>query len=510
MKFYKVYIDITAQSLYNLSLEETKRIGGFEMKGKEYILSSQQLEDAVQNFVHDFCVEKHDIHTQSVTQEPDALQLEKIKQIGIPSKGRPVEEVVTEMQNEVYKYSGNANHPRFFGFVPGPASCVSWLGDVMTSAYNIHAGGSKLAPLVNCVEQELIHFLSGKIGFEKGYGGIFVSGGSMANITALTAARDKKLNEDTLHKGTAYVSDQTHSSVAKGLRVIGIADNRIRRIRTNEKFQMDVEELRRAIEEDEKNGYIPFVAVGTAGTTNTGSIDPLREMAAICKEKKMWLHVDGAYGGSVLLSPKYRTLLKGIELADSVSWDAHKWLFQTYGCAVVIAKDIKDLYRSFHVNPEYLQDIESGNGFVNMWDIGIELTRPARGLKLWMTFQVLGSELMGSAIEHGFQNAMWAEEEVRKKKDWEIISPAQLAILNFRYAPDALTEEEKDEVNVKIAERLNKSGYAAMFTTVLNNKTVLRLCAIHPETTKEDVQTTIQLLDKYGQEIAGEILSERQ
>ena len=479
------------------------------MKGTEYILNSKQLEDAVKKFVHDFCIDKHEIHTQPVTKEADDLQIEKIKEIGIPEKGRPVDDVVNEMVNEVYKYSGNPNHPRFFGFVPGPASSVSWLGDVMTSAYNIHAGGSKLAPIVNCVEQEVIHWMTSQIGFSESAGGIFVSGGSMANITALTAARDKKLNDETLHLGVAYVSDQTHSSVAKGLRVIGISDNRIRRIPTNEHFQLDMTELEKAIEKDKANGYIPFVVVGTAGTTNTGSVDPLKEISALCKKHEMWFHVDGAYGGSVLVSSKYKHLLDGIELADSVSWDAHKWLFQTYGCAVVIAKDIRDLYRSFHVNPEYLKDIQSDNEFVNMWDIGIELTRPARGLKLWLTLQVLGSELIGSAIEHGFQLAEWAQEEVSQKKDWEIISPAQLAILNFRYAPADLSDEQKDEINTKISERLVESGYAAMFTTVLNGKTVLRLCAIHPEATQEDIKTTFQLLDKYANEIHAEMLQNK-
>ncbi len=161
------------------------------MKGQEYILNSQQLEDAVKDFVHDFCAEKHQIHTQPVIQEADDSQLEKIRQIGIPEKGRPVEEVVREMQQEVFRFSGDSNHPRFFGFIPGPASCVSWLGDIMTSAYNIHAGGSKIAPAVNCVEQQVIRWLADQAGFGAEAGGIFVSGGSMANITALTAARDK-------------------------------------------------------------------------------------------------------------------------------------------------------------------------------------------------------------------------------------------------------------------------------------------------------------------------------
>ena len=199
----------------------------------------------------------------------------------------------------------------------------------MTSAYNIHAGGSKLAPTVNCIEQEVIQWLCHQAGFCENPGGVFVSGGSMANITALTAARDNKLNEETLHLGVAYISDQTHSSVAKGLRIIGIPNTRIRKIHTNSNFQLKTDLLESQIQKDLENGLLPFVVIGTAGTTNTGSIDPLEKISQICSKYNLWFHIDGAYGASVLLSPKYRHLLKGTELADSMSWDAHKWLFQT-------------------------------------------------------------------------------------------------------------------------------------------------------------------------------------
>ncbi len=475
------------------------------MKGKEFILNSQQLEEAVMDFVHDFCAKKHQIHTQPVIQEADEVQLQKIREIEIPQKGRPVEEVVHEMEQEIFRYCGDNNHPRFFGFVPGPASCVSWLGDIMTSAYNIHAGGNKLAPTVNCVEQQVIRWMADHAGFGKNAGGIFVSGGSMANITALTAARDKKLTEDTLHLGVAYVSDQTHSSVAKGLRVIGIADSRIRKIPTDEKFRMKTKELEEAIQLDLKNGFIPFVVIGTVGTTNTGAVDPLEELSAICKKYNLWFHVDGAIGGSVLLSENHRNLLNGVQEADSLSWDAHKWLFQTYGCAVVLVDNVKDLYHSFHVSPEYLQDLENDGEDLNMYDIGIELTRPARGLKLWLTLQILGTDLMGSAIDRGFELAKWMEEAVNKLQDWEVVSQAQMAMLNFRYSPKNLTEEQKDRINEHISARLNDSGYAAIFTTKLNHKTVLRFCGIHPETTKEDILTTLNMLNKYAIEEQGNV-----
>lgn len=374
----------------------------------------------------------------------------------------------------------------------------------MTSAYNIHAGGSKLAPMVNCIEQKLLKWLCEQIGFGSHSGGVFVSGGSMANITALTAARDCKLNDETLHLGVAYISDQTHSSVAKGLRIIGIPNKRIRIIPTHDNFTMNTELLEAAIEKDKASGLIPFVIIGTAGTTNTGSIDPFQEISRIAKAHDLWFHIDGAYGGSVLLSPKYKHLLAGTELADSMSWDAHKWLYQTYGCAMVLVNDVKHLFHSFHVNPEYLQDLEGDLEHINTWDIGMELTRPARGLKLWLTLQILGTDLIGSAIEHGFQLADWAEEAIKTYSDWEIISPSQLAMVSFRFAPKGLTEDQLDDLNEQISKKILDDGFAAIFTTVLHGHKVLRICALHPETTKEDMYETIRRLDLYGRELLKE------
>ena len=471
------------------------------MINSENVLNSAQLEAEIKHFVHDFCLDKHDIHTQQVIWEAPEGQMDKVKAWDIPKDGRNAKEVVEKMMLDVYQYRGDSNHPRFFGFVPGPASSISWLGDIMTSAYNIHAGGSKLAPMVNCIEQKLLRWLCDQVGFGAQAGGVFVSGGSMANITALTAARDNKLDDETLHLGVAYISDQTHSSVAKGLRIIGIPNKRIRKIPTNPDFTIRTDLLEEQIQKDSKDGLIPFVIIGTAGTTNTGSIDPLKELSAIAKRYQMWFHIDGAYGASILLSPKYKHLLEGAELADSISWDAHKWLYQTYGCAMVLVNDVQHLFHSFHVNPEYLKDIEGDLDHINTWDIGMELTRPARGLKLWLTLQILGTDLIGSAIEHGFQLANWAEEAVRELPDWEIVSPSQLAMVNFRFAPKGLSKEQTDTLNEQISKKILDNGYAAVFTTVLHGQTVLRICALHPEAEKEDMYETIRLLDTFGKEL---------
>ncbi|SFB99681.1 Glutamate or tyrosine decarboxylase [Parapedobacter composti] len=460
----------------------------------------QKVEEAIEAFTFRFRADKRDRNARSAVNEIDEHQIEQLKHRGIPNKGRAIQDIVNELVDDIFAYGVRTDHPRFFGFIPGPASRLSWLGDIMTSAYNIHAGSWANGPAASCIEQELIHWLCQQAGYGDSSGGLFVSGGSMANMTALIAARDKVLDERTLHLGVAYVSDQSHSSVMKGLRIIGIPSHRIRTVATDTSFRMDSLLLRTAIEQDLAAGLIPFAVIATAGTTNTGSIDPLRQIAAICQEYGIWMHVDGAYGASVMLSLKYRHLLDGIGQADSISWDGHKWLFQTYGCAMVLVKDKMDLIRSFHVRPEYLKDLESDHSHANAMDLGVELTRPARGLRLWLTLQGLGSLGMSEAIEHGFQLAAWAEDELRKKKYWEIVSPAQLAIVNFRYAPADLSEDERHELNQRISKSMIENGYAGVFTTELHGKKVLRICAIHPETTESDVRNTVRILNQYALE----------
>lgn len=467
---------------------------------KQDMTFNNQIQWAVENFVHMFCADKRESEAHKIIHDADNSQIAKLKKIGIPAKGCPIDKAVTEMMEEVYKYRASVNHPRFFGFVPGPASMISWLGDIMTAAYNIHAGNWATSSAASCIEQELISWLCEQAGYAEKSGGLFVSGGSMANMTALTAARDTILNEETQQLGVAYVSDQTHSSVAKGLRIIGIPNTRIRKIPTDRWFRMDIEQLKNTIKADIAEGLIPFVVVASAGTTNTGSVDPLPEIASLCQNYGIWMHVDGAYGASVLLTKKYKYLLKGIEAADSISWDAHKWLFQTYGCGMVLVKNKANLINTFHTHPEYLKDLEAKEGQVNYGDMGMELTRPTRGLKLWFTLQVVGSEAMGAAIEHGFQLAEWAEDELKKKRDWEIISHAQLAIVNFRFAPSGITDEQADELNQKISKAIIDNGYAGVFTTELNGKKVLRICAIHPDTMENDMRNTVRLLDKYAHE----------
>lgn len=427
--------------------------------------------------------------------------LSELNKADVPELGRPLEEVYNEMINDVYSSVILAQHPRSFSCVPSTVSMLSFMGDVMTSAYNPHASCKINAPASDLIEKKLIKFMCKKAGYPEGSGGLFVSGGSIANLTALTAARDAKLLPEERCKAVVYVSDQTHYSVAKGLHIIGFNKEQIKLIPTDEEFRMNVAALKSEIENDVAAGKKPFAIVASAGTTNTGSIDPLKEISELCREYDMWMHVDGAYGASVLLSEKNRERLNGIELSDSLSWDAHKWLFQTYGCSVVLVKNKADLIHSFAAHPEYLKDAETSENNIEFWDLGPELTRPARALKLWITLNAMGTEAVAKAIDHGCEIAEYAAGLVRIDRDWEIVSDTGLGIINFRYVAENKTERELNEINRIIAKEITESGFAEIFTTELRGKKVLRMCTIHPETTEKDISDTIEKMKKIGERL---------
>ncbi|WP_261405687.1 pyridoxal phosphate-dependent decarboxylase family protein [Chenggangzhangella methanolivorans] len=266
--------------------------------------------------------------------------------------------------------------------------------------------------------------------------------------------------------------------------------------------RLDVAALAGAVADDRAAGQKPFAVVASAGTTNTGAIDPLAEIAALCAREALWMHVDGAFGASALLSPAHRGLLAGIERADSIAWDAHKWLFQTYGCGMTLVRDAAVLAPSFALASDYLRDGAAEGAEPNYWDLGPELTRPARAVRLWLTFQAMGREGLGAAIAHGFALAETAERLVRAMDGWRLVSPAQMAITAFRYAPEGLAPEAADAVNASAARRLMDEGFAVVGTTRLDGRLTIRMCTINPATSEDDLKATLERLDGVAQEIA--------
>lgn len=404
---------------------------------------------------------------------------------------------------EINDYRVRNDHPRFFGFIPSPTLPVGWLGDVAAAAFNNHAGSRMQSSGSSAIEKSLIHWMATTAGLPaETAGGISVSGGSMANLTAMVLARDNKLPQEKRQIGVAYVSDQTHSSVAKGLRVLGFRDDQVRKVPSNDKFQMEVPALEDAIKTDRENGLYPFLIIATSGTTNTGAIDPIEAIAAIARREDLWVHVDGAYGASAILSKTHRKLFAGLDKVDSISWDAHKWLFQTYTCSFVLVRDKALLKKSFNTGAEYVQDAKDMEYIPNYWNFGVELTRPARATKCWFSLRVLGLDKVSDMLDHGIGLAECAEEEVRKLPGWQITSPASLAIVTFRYVPEGKSDLELDELNTKISGQLLKENVAAALTTRVKGKVVLRMCSIHPDLSRDSMKEIVARMHEIGQELA--------
>ena len=412
----------------------------------------------------------------------------------IPERGRPLAEAAAELAREVLPRAARSDHPRFFAFIPSPASAASRLGDALTAAFNPQAGAWRQAEGPAAIEAALIRWMANAAGFPESAGGLFMGGGSAANLTAVVAARDAKLHPEKRMDGTVYVSAETHSSVLRALAVAGFLPGQIRRVALDEAFRMDADDLGRLVEADLAAGRRPFLVVATAGTTNVGAVDPLDRIAAVCARRGLWLHVDGAFGASALLSPARRALLKGVEFADSLAWDAHKWLFQTYGCGALIVRDQRRLEQAFRVETDYLRDGDLPGAAPNFWDLGLETSRPARALKLWLTLQTMGSEAAGAAVEHGFRLAEWAEDEIRRTPGWRLVTPASMAIVTFRMDDVACSAEQADALTLEAGRRLERSGFAFVGATRVEGRAALRICALHPDATEQDMRETVRRL----------------
>jgi glutamate/tyrosine decarboxylase-like PLP-dependent enzyme len=373
------------------------------------------------------------------------------------------------------------DHPRYFARVPGPASFAAVLGEWLGTGFNVNVaswgGGSGPAT----VELVALEWLREGLGLPEGTEGVLVSGGSMGNITAIAAARAHA------GPGVAYLTDQTHSSIGRGLTALGFAPADIHTLESDEDLRLSVTQLDQAIAEDRRANRHPRFVIATAGTTNTGAVDPLNELADLCTEQGLWLHVDGAYGAPAALCPQGRTALAGLHRADSLVLDPHKWLFQPYDVGCLFMRP-GALNAAFRMDPEYLVDVMARRGEVDMRNRTLELTRRSRALKLWLSMKSYGMDAIGGAIARGIELAEIAEAMIDGDERFTVVTPAQLGIVTFALTgADAAAHREA-------AARLAEDGYPAVTATTLKHTAVLRLCTINPQTTEADLRGTLDRL----------------
>ena len=348
-------------------------------------------------------------HFANLPNEPVGAKADPMRMISLfdqapPENGRDPNEILTQLKRDVLPNNLHVDHPRFFAFVPGPNNFVSAMADALAAGFNIFNGtwfgGSAAAAL----ELGVTRWLCRTCGLPNTAGGLFVSGGSVANVTGLMAARHAIL-QDRVEGATIYFSDQTHSSVERALRVIGFSREQIRRLESDKNFRLSIQSVRAAIAEDRAKGLRPFCIVANAGTTNTGAVDPVAELADLAVQEKLWLHVDGAFGAASILSERGRAMLTGLERADSLTLDPHKWLFQSFECGCVLVRDAALLKSAFQIKADYLRDVYREIEEINPCDYGIQLTRSFRALKVWLSLETFGLAAFREAITRGFELA---------------------------------------------------------------------------------------------------------
>ena len=380
----------------------------------------------------------------------------------------------------------HGDHPRFFARIGSPSNYVGVLADAAAAGFNVFAGSWTGGSGPATVELVVLDWLRELCGMPEGTEGVLTSGGSVANLAGLAAARAARLGDRPRPEAVAYVGGQAHASVLRGLRLLGLGESQVHVLGGDAAFRLAPDALRAAVEADLAAGLRPFCVVATAGTTSTGAVDPLRELAAVCAEHGMWLHVDGAYGAPAALCEPGRAVLDGLELADSLVLDPHKWLFQPYEIGCILVREPGALERAFALDGPYLRD--TAGGAVDFRNRSVQLTRGGRALKLWLSVRVFGLDAFRRAIAHGIALAEHAEALLARRPGWEVVTPAQLGIVTFRRAGD-------DALQTRIAAAMAEDGFAVPSTTVLAGRVVLRLCTINPRTTFEDVEATIERME---------------
>lgn len=427
-----------------------------------------------------------------------------------PRLGADPAEVYREVQERIMPYPLGNSHPRHWGWVMGTGTPVGVLADLIASALNSNCPGFDTAATL--VEQQAVAWLAEAVGFPAGTSGLFVSSGSMANLTALTVARTARAGYDIREEGvrggaerlTVYCSTETHSSVQKAVELLGIGRDGLRYIPVSAAYEVDVPALERAVIADREAGMRPFCVVGTAGTVNTGAVDDLRALAAVCRRHDLWFHVDGAFGALATFSPAVRGAVAGIELADSVIFDQHKWMYLNYDCSCVLVRDPAAHQAAFALSPSYLAPTGRGvaPGPLLFSHLGVDLSRGFRALKVWMALKTHGLDTYAEMIAQNVSQARYLGALVNDHPRLESLAPITLNVVCFRYRRDDLDPARLDQVNAEILVQLQERGIAAPSGTVLRGRFAIRVAITNHRTRRADLRELVTAVVRLGDELA--------
>lgn len=432
----------------------------------------------------------------------------------LSSEGRPLQQLIEECR-KVMDLSRHNGHPRFFGYVASPSTPIGAYGDLIASALNANITCWRSGPAGTEIERMIVRWLGALIGYDGKSKGLLTSGGSMANMIALMIAHRRKSLVNVSREGlwyagpmTIYASEEVHMSIPKAADILGFGRDQVRTVACDERQRMRVDLLRQQIQTDLGKELRPFCVVGTAGTVNTGVVDPLNEIADVAAEFDLWFHVDGAYGAPGSLDDQKKPLFAGLERADSVSLDPHKWLYVPVDAGCLLFRNDAAVRAAFSTEEaDYIKTHGySDDEAFAFWDYGVELSRRFRALKVWLTLQYYGSRRIAQAISEDIALAAYLSESVSNSEDFELLAPVELSICCFRYVPrHGMSDQDLDQLNEKIMETVQKGGRAYLSNATVNGKFALRACITNFRTTKADIEETIAAVRDAGKTLAADL-----
>lgn len=423
----------------------------------------------------------------------------------IPEEGFNPAELLEKVRVDIVGASTMNIGPNFYGYITGGGNQVAILAEMINAALNQNNLKWHSSPVSAELEIRVVKWICQFMGYPDTAMGAILDGGSTANFHALAVARKNKAPAGMSEKGmynqkpmTVYVSAQGHSSLDKAVDMLGIGKKYLRKVRTDEQFRMNLADLEQKIKEDRRKGLLPICVVGIAGTTNTGAVDDLKAIAAIATKYDLWYHIDAAYGGPAARVSSVKPLFDGLDMADSVVIDPHKWMYIPFEAGCFVVKNPDKLRKTFSTIPDYLRSNKDDDGRTDLMEYQLPLTKSFKSLKIWMTLKTYGTKRLKETIQLDIDHAKYLAELVWESRDFELLAPVSLSIVVFRYTPEELSEDEIETINKTLLSAIEQDGRIFLTGTKIRGKTALRTCFINPRTEMKHVRNIMEVVRDLG------------
>ena len=465
------------------------------MDAKEFRNVGHQVVDFLAGYLED-------IEGKRVFPDVEPRRVNELFAESLPQGPSSAESVLKELEAKLFPYCTHVGHPGYMGLITPSPNPVGVLADFICSAINQNVGAYSIGPSAVAMERRVVRWLTDLCGYGPKAGGNLTSGGMMANFIGLKVGRDAVTRDRAQHDGVhdrwaVYASEERHVSIDKAVDCIGLGRNALRALPTGTNFQVLIDALEAAIEQDRRNGTRPMCIVGVFGTTNTGAVDDVRQLRRIADREGMWLHVDAAYGGGMLLSHEWPMRDRGLELADSITIDPHKWFFAPLDAGAVLVRDQDRLTASFGIKPSYLTDeLDQSNERYQYYVHGFEQSRRFRSLKVWMSFKRYGAHQIGEWIDNNVRQAKHLYELAEKHPDFESASSPPMSAICIRFRGTDADERQLKTLHAEVAQRIEQSGHFWISTTELKGKTWFRINPVNFRTRKEHMEELFRLLER--------------